>query len=368
MKVLLLSTDCLHNDYRVKHNAYGGVTYYRLIAPQKAVNALGHEWHYAGVKLQEDSKGNYNEYFGDFDAVISKHIDNPSGAKNVKLACEKNGIPLIYDLDDDLFAIREDNPAHESYAKGQMKRVYLATNLSFADALFVSTEPLKETYQKYMKDLFDIDMPVYVLPNYNDAELFGSKYRMNEGKVVIGFHGSITHDSDLAMVLPVIDSLMDKYKNLHMELVGSVRRDSINKLFDHIKNKMRFYIKAGTPAFDKFPELLMKQRWDIGVAPLIDDEFNRGKSHIKYMEYSMKAIPTVASDVYPYTHNAREAVLCKNVNEWKQKLENLIIDRKLRREIGQKAREHVLSECQYKEHGHEWVDAVSSVIKNYIKQ
>lgn len=367
MKVLLLSTDCLHNDYRVKHNAYGGVTYYRLIGPQKAVNALGHEWYYTGVNLQQESSGDFNKYFSGYDAVISKHIDNPNGAKNVKVACEKNGIPLIYDLDDDLFAIREDNPAHESYAKGQMKRVYLATNLSFADALFVSTEPLKETYQKYMKEMFDVEIPAYVLPNYNDAELFGDKYKVNEHKVVLGYHGSVTHDTDLSMILPVIDSLMDKYPDLHMELIGTVRKDSINKLFNHIKNKMRFAIKAGTPAYDTFPELLMNQRWDIGLAPLIDDVFNRGKSHIKYLEYSMKAIPTVASDVYPYTYNAKEAVLCKNVNEWRQKLENLIIDKKLRREIGQKAKQHVLAECQYKDHGHEWVEALTSVIKNYKK-
>lgn len=367
MKALLISTDCAQNEYRLQHNAYGGVTYYRLIAPQKACNALGHEFIYLGNNFTKINKIDYTEYFSAFDAVITKHIDTPHGAKNIKIACEKNNIPLIYDLDDDLFSIRDDNPAHESYAKGNMKRVYLATNLSFGDALFVSTEPLKERYQKFFKEVMEMDMPIYVLPNYNDAELFGDKYKVNEHKVVLGYHGSITHDKDLSMILPVVDSLMDKYQDLYMELIGTVRRESINKLFDNIKNKMRFSIKAGTPAFDKFPELLMSQRWDIGLAPLIDDDFNRGKSHIKYLEYSMKAIPTVASDVYPYTYNAREAVLCKNVNEWRQKLENLIIDKKLRREIGQKAKQHVLADCQYKDHGDKWIDALASVIKNHSK-
>lgn len=363
MKVLLISTDCLQNDYRKQHNAYGGVTYYRLIAPQKAVSHLGHEWTYLGTQFQKISPLDYKDLFSQFDAVVSKHIDSPHGAKNVKIACEQAGIPFIYDLDDDLFTIRADNPAHEAYGKGSMKRVYLATNLSLADAMFVSTEPLKETYQAFMKNTFDLDMPVYVLPNYNDAELFKDTYKVNEQKVVIGYHGSVTHDQDLKMILPTIDSLMDKYPHLHMELIGSVRKDSIDKLFGDIKNKMRFYIKAGTPAFDKFPELLMSQRWDIGVAPLIDDEFNKGKSHIKYLEYSMKSIPTIASDVYPYTHNAKEAVFCKNEAEWKQKLEMLIIDKKLRREIGKKAREHVLRDCQYIDKGQMWIDAVSSVIK-----
>lgn len=366
MKVLLIPTDSASNEYRIKHNAYGGVTYYRLIAPKKAVEPE-HTFDYFGNDLPNLSKGNFNTFFKPYDAVICKHVDSPHVAKNIKVACQKNGIPLIYDLDDDLLSIRDDNPAYKSYAKGAMQRVYLATNLSFADALFVSTEPLKERYQQFFKEVMEVDMPIYVLPNYNDAELFGDKYKVNEQKVVLGYHGSITHDKDLSIILPVIDSLMDKYPDLYMELIGTVRKDSINKLFDHIKNKMRFSIKAGTPAYDTFPELLMNQRWDIGLAPLIDDVFNRGKSHIKYLEYSMKAIPTVASDVYPYTYNAKEAVLCKNVNEWRQKLENLIIDKKLRREIGQKAKQHVLAECQYKDHGHEWIEALASVIKNHSK-
>ena len=367
MKVLLISTDCSQNEYRLKHNAYGGVSYYRLVAPQKACNALGHEFVYPGNNFNKINKVDYKDYFAGFDAVISKHIDSPHGAKNVAIACEQNNIPLIYDLDDDLFSIRDDNPAHASYGKGEMKRVYLATNLSFADALFVSTVPLQNTYRGYMKEMFDLDMPIHILPNYNDAELFGDLYKVNEQKVMLGYHGSVTHDSDLAMILPVIDNLMDKYPHVYMQLVGSVRRDSIDKLFSGIRNKMRFEIKAGTPAFDKFPELLMSQRWDIGLAPLIDDTFNRGKSHIKYLEYSNKSIPTIASDVYPYTHNAKEAVLCRTQGEWNQKLEMLIIDKKLRREIGAKAKQHVLTECQYKDHGHEWIEALESVIKNKSK-
>jgi len=314
--------------------------------------------------LNKASKNDFNTFFKNYDAVICKHVDSPHAAKNIQLACEKAGIPLIYDLDDDLLSIREDNPAHDSYKQGAMKRVYLATNLSFADALFVSTEPLKERYQTFFKEVMRVDVPVYVLPNYNDAELYDFKTKTNENKVVIGYHGSITHDKDLSMVLPVIDQLMYKYPNLHMQLVGTVRRESLNTLFAPIYNKMRFEIKAGTPAFDEFPKLLMKMRWDIGIAPLIDDVFNRGKSHIKYMEYAMKKIPVVASDVYPYSKNAKHALLAKNPAQFKQRLETLIKDKKYRYELGQKAYEHVTTDLQYKDHAQEWVNAVQSVIEN----
>lgn len=367
MKALLISTDSAHNSYRIEHNAYGGVAYYRLVAPEKAVNALGHEWYHPGNDLYKDGRDDFNKYFSNFDIVISKHIDNPSGAKNLQIACEKNNIPLVYDLDDDMFAMRSDMPSYEAYKKGEMKRVYLATNMSFADAFFVSTEPLKEVYQKAYKDLFNIDMPIHVLPNYNDVDLFTPyESKKNNDKVVLGYHGSTTHDSDLKHILPAIDKIMDLHRNVYMQVVGAIRKESV-EIFGAMKNSDRVYIAPGTPAFDKFPEKLMAQQWDIGLAPLIDDQFNRGKSHIKYMEYSMKKIPTIASKVYPYEQNAKHAILCETNNDWLTALNRLVKDKKARDRIGAESYTDVVENWQYKDHAQKWVDAAQTVINNYAK-
>ena len=364
MRVLLISTDCSSNDYRVIHNAVGGVSYYRLTAPQKAVNSLGHEWDYFGNKQDN----NFNNSLKGYDLVISKHIDNPHSAKNLKVACQKNKIPLVFDLDDDLFSVRTDNPAYDAgYKQGEMKRAYMATNLSFADAFFVSTEPLKDSYHNTYKDIFDIDIPTFVLPNYIDPDLWQFDSKVNCHNPVIGYHGSVTHDSDLKIVLPVIDKLMDKHKKLRMELVGSVRKESIEKLFDGIKNKKRFRIIKGTPAYDSFPQFIMSMKWDIGIAPLIDDAFNRGKSHIKYMEYSMKKIPTVASDVYPYTNNAPGALLCSTTDDWYETLDRLLKNPTERTTVGERAYQQVMFDYNYKDKGDKWIKACETVINNYKK-
>ena len=369
MKALLISTDSASNEYRVTHNAYGGVAYYRLIAPQKAVAKLGHEWEHFGNNLIPYAKGDLNTFLKGYDIVIAKHMDSPHQAKNVRVACDKNRIPLIYDLDDDLLSIRDDNPAYKSYAEGEMKRVYLATNLSFADALFVSTEPLKESYGKFFKDVMGIEMPIYVLPNYNDASLFTRfKSEKNKDVIVIGYHGSVTHNHDLKMVLPTIDRLMDEFPNVYMELVGTLTKDTIPDVFKGIKNKDRFLVRGGTPAFDNFPKLLMSLKWDIGIAPLIDDTFNKGKSHIKYMEMAMKKIPVVASDVYPYTHNAREALLAKSTNDWYKMLKMLILDKNKRDFIANRAFRHVTEELQYEDRGQMWIDACETVIKDRFEK
>lgn len=367
MKILLISTDWAHNQYRIDNNEYGGVTYYRLIAPTKYID--GHQIDYWGKYLSEkitsDSPQAYADFIRNYDLVVTKHIDNAWGGKLLKLGCQIADVPLVYDLDDNLLMVREDQPAYElEYNKGGTKRLIVATNLSYADALFVSCKPLEKFYKKFFQDVFHIDMPIYVLPNFNDIDEWKYKSETNTDKVVIGYHGSVTHNSDLKMVLPAIDKLLGEYENLSFQILGGVRADKIQDVFEGVKNLDKIEIGGGTEAWDKFPERLMEQKWDIGIAPLIDDEFNRGKTHIKYLEYSMKQIPTLASNVYPYTYNAHEAVLC-NEDEWYDKLKTLIDNPELRKEIGEKSYKSVIENQQYKDHCHLWVNAFESVIKTH---
>ena len=62
---------------------------------------------------------------------------------------------------------------------------------------------------------------------------------------------------------------------------------------------------------------------DIGIAPLVDNPFNRHKSCIKYYEYAMSGAVTVASHTVPYSDEV--SITAKNNREaWKQKLEMVL--------------------------------------------
>jgi len=121
---------------------------------------------------------------------------------------------------------------------------------------------------------------------------------------------------------------------------------------------------AFTPTFLEYPEHLAHQKWDIGIAPLVDTAFTRCKSHIKWLEYSMYQIPTIASRVYPYFMelegrktivDGETGLLCRNAKEWEEKLERLILDEDLRKKLGKQAYQYIKKEWQYKDFD---VDAV----------
>jgi len=87
---------------------------------------------------------------------------------------------------------------------------------------------------------------------------------------------------------------------------------------------------------------------DIGVMPLRDDAYSRGKCGAKLLQYMGVGIPAVASPVganREIIHQGRTGFLARTEGEWAETLGQLIMDANLRRELGQAARERV--ECEY---------------------
>jgi glycosyltransferase involved in cell wall biosynthesis len=109
----------------------------------------------------------------------------------------------------------------------------------------------------------------------------------------------------------------------------------------------------------------MKQKWSIGIAPLIDDTFNRSKSNIKWLEYTMKHIPTVASNVEPYRSikHGVTGILCDTPEQWYVALKELIEDSKLRDRLAENSYKEIKKNWQYDKNAKLWKKAIDSVLK-----
>ena len=54
--------------------------------------------------------------------------------------------------------------------------------------------------------------------------------------------------------------------------------------------------------------LISEQKWHIGLAPLIDNPFNRCKSYIKFLDYAAMEIPTICSISNAYSQIVEHGV------------------------------------------------------------
>lgn len=373
-KIAFISTDWNDNEYRKANNAYGGVSYYRLIKPMQLLREK-YDVTFYGSDINKLSKGKRTDEFYDlltrtYNMIIVKQIDNATSAQALIHWCNHNKCILVQDFDDDMLSVRDDQPASKmGYTLGGNRRAYSASMMSLADALIVSTQPLKESFTKVLKDVFNEDKDIYVFPNYNDVKDWKYKQpkRSNE-KIVIGWMGSVTHDADLKLVMPALAVVLDMYENVYLELLGGIMQGSLAYLLQDfsIEAKKRIRIVFGTPAFDTYPKLVMTQKWDIGIAPLIDDAFNKSKTHIKWMEYTMMNIPTIASDVYPYTENIpKDTALIVKDNGWIDALCKLIEDDDLRDTLLNNAREYIHNNLQWEQHREDYVRIVGEIFNKH---
>ncbi|MGC8481717.1 MAG: glycosyltransferase, partial [Acidimicrobiales bacterium] len=183
---------------------------------------------------------------------------------------------LIWDIDDALFLISEDHPEFEYYGR---HAELLSVLESSVDAITVSTAALENEL------LTRSTRPVIRYPNFIDeqlirtfAEVRPSWYRRfsnSDTKTVKAVYmGTPTHEGDLTSGLREF-AQRGLGRQECLEIVGAVAG------FDESPNLYAQYINALN--YEEFMlRFVNSRRWQVGIAPLRDNEFNRYKSAIKY--------------------------------------------------------------------------------------
>ena len=276
---------------------------------------------------------------------------------------KKRGKRIIYDLDDDLWAVNPDNPAKK---KIKEKQIQAEKMMKEADVVTVTTNILKKRLKKFSKN-------IVVIPNALDFSKFPER---DKGKKLrIGFSGAATHWGDLSQMIEVITELQKKHdfefvlqglcsapliaevynaRQIKRQGAEPEKEDYINsllKLYDKIKGLQFIHIPFHPP--ELHPSVISDCNMDIGLCPLQDNTFNQAKSCNKFYEYAAVGTVTLASKVLPYR---KEVGYCaKNTHkDWKDKLEKLITDSKFRQKLLKKQQEFVFTNRDIKKVIKDW--------------
>lgn len=277
-----------------------------------------------------------------YDIVFSSYHPDPTAYTLLKVARDRAGTQFVMDSDDDMFAINPDNPF---WLKITDEQVYQMQRM-IADNDWITTpsEVLAERYRQRRANHHPES--VIVIPNYL-PDVYQHPKVDNGDTIVIGYMGGASHYADLheSGVLPAIEILMHKYKNIHFKSVGMI--------VDHYIPKQRFTHEGGKRGTDFLTEVFPALNFDIAIAPLLDNLFNQGKSNIKWQEMTRAGAAFVCSDMPPYSGviDGVHGLKVKNtVEEWQAALEKLIINTKLRRILVENAQREVLYNWRLETH------------------
>jgi glycosyltransferase involved in cell wall biosynthesis len=173
---------------------------------------------------------------------------------------------------------------------------------------------------------------VTVIPSTIDTVQYGIRPRPPSARPVIGWTGSATTLPYLAAILPALRRLRARM-DFELRVIGG-----------HLDDADLAITNVAWSAATEIEDL---RAIDIGLMPLADDEWARGKCGMKALQYMALGIPPVVSPVGVNTTIVRHGVngvLATMDDEWVARLEELGRDPALRARLGGEARRTVETE------------------------
>ena len=169
-----------------------------------------------------------------------------------------------------------------------------------------------------------IDLNYYQVPAVPEND--------KNGRVVIGWSGSHTTVEHFETILPVLKALKSKYgSKIHFEVYGD----------PHYKNAELNI--TGTP-WSAETEVGTIASFDIGIMPLPNDEWSKGKCAMKGLQYMGLQVPAVLTAIGMNNDLIEDGVngyLADSESQWIDKLSALIENSELRQKIGSAGRQTI---------------------------
>ncbi len=314
-----------------------GVTYYRMysfaqrLSEKELVNSMLFPHWDVNRLVSPDWESHMDEYMSTFedlaknsDMIIMQYVSTPMGIALVQGMRDLK--PTYMEVDDYFSGVPSYSCAYESNQPGDRQDYWATVQMKESTGLVCSTTYLADHGRKYNNN-------VKVISNCIDFNLWDrNEPRPKNDRVRIGWIGSDTHIGDLKIVKDVLYEVLEKHENAEVMM-------RIPTSMEWPKHERFIPINAWV-TIDKYPELVKSFNFDIGIAPLRDNYFNRSKSNLRMLEYSACKIPTVASNVEPFKHDFT-GYTCSTDQEWFDNLSMLIQDASLREQDGLKAYDQV---------------------------
>ncbi len=261
----------------------------------------------------------------EFDLIVLQREAFMTGSLRFERGFAKSGVPVIYDFDDAIWHmdVSEANRRLKWLKNpGKVPRI-----IALADHVIAGNDYLAEYARRFNRQ-------VEVIPTVIDTERYRPMVPVprTDGKVVIGWTGSLTSVTHLRGALPMLQELRQDLGDRFVLRVISDRPLEVPGM--HVENVTW---NSATEAQDL-------AAIDIGIMPIPDDEWSRGKCGFKGLQYMGMGKAVVLSPVGVNRTIVREGengLLAATDAEWKKKLTHLIADAELRQRLGQAARRTV---------------------------
>lgn len=237
-----------------------------------------------------------------------------------------SGKKVIYDYDDAVF---------HNYDLKYLSWIFdwkFSCLAKYSDLIFAGNKYLKDRLINFGATNVNIVPTVIDEFKYSDVH----NVSINDDRTTLVWIGSPSTQKYLSIVDDVIFSLQQKYC-VEFHVIGCNSQLELKCCYTRIK-------------WSENDEITSLNRADIGIMPLFDSAFERGKCGYKIIQYFALGKPVCCSPVgvnNELVHNDVNGYLCQSSHDWYKSLEKLIISKDLRSSFGNHGKMQVFSNYTY---------------------
>lgn len=258
----------------------------------------------------------------------------------------KSRAKLIFDFDDSIWI---DNVSDNNRAFGFLKNAAkTSTIIKMCDLVFAGNHYLAQYALQYNKN-------VAIVPTTIDTEeYFPNRKNESSKSITIGWSGSLTTIQHFKFAVPFLTEIKKKYgPSVNIKVMGD----------SNYKNEQ---LDVKEIPWTRDTEVATINTFDIGIMPLPNDPWTKGKCGFKGLATMSVGAATVMSPVGVNTEIIQDGVngfLAESPAEWVEKLSRLIEDAELRKRLGEAGRQTV--EDKYSVHA--WRDTYLNHFRSLVK-
>jgi len=225
---------------------------------------------------------------------------------------------LTFDFDDAIFM----RSSGES-SQGRMKR--FARALAVCDQVWAGNDYLAAFARRYNPDVTSLATSI-------DYKKYGSAASKPAETIDLVWIGSGSTKKYLMQLMPTLESLSSDLENLRLKIVADFTISSSK-------------LKVVPVPWDAENEARELASAHIGIAPIPDDAWTRGKCGLKLLQYIAAGLPVVASPYGVQSDMVLDGVngySARSVDEWRTAVLSLAADSALRKKMGDAGKDRVV--------------------------
>jgi glycosyltransferase involved in cell wall biosynthesis len=261
---------------------------------------------------------------------------------------------LVYETDDDILSYPDWTGLG---SPSRQERDLVLRILAMADLVTVSTPTLARRCERYTRG------EVRIIRNAVDPRWYETTRPEAglDGDPRIVYHGVPARLRDYDVARPAVDTLKHERPGTTRVWIGAAHEPRVVEVVDEAL--------PWAEGVRAFAATLADSRPSIGLAPLIDEPFNRAKSELHWVEYALAGAPTIVTGFagggpYDVVRDGVDGLVARSSADWLRHLRALAGSSTLRQEIAGRAGERVRAEYDLGKRATEWADAYRWAAEN----